>query len=38
MPVADYVHWAALFAGQRGSNGRDIGIFAAQLIIAGVAA
>jgi hypothetical protein len=35
--VADYVHWAALFTGQCGSNGSDIGIFTAQLIIVGVA-
>ena len=30
--VADHIHGAALFAGQCGRNGGDIGIFAAQLI------
>jgi len=35
--VADDVHRAASFVGQRGSNGRDIAIFAAQIIIVGVA-
>ena len=36
--MADDVHRAALFAGQRGSHGRDITIFTAQLVNGGVAA